>query len=208
MWVHTIKTMKIYHASKLSASLFLCALVLGASSCGSTTPKTCATGGSCQVGDIGPGTGRVIYDAGVPQQWGQYIEVAPSDLQGAEWCDKSNTTVPNARAVDLGDGAANTAAMNESCTTGISIEVSRYDAGGKNDWVVPSKAELDQIWQYAKIVNNLKQDAYWSSTELEVTIANYQFMAAESFRDSRGGPYVKSGKFLTRPVRLFGPINK
>ena len=48
---------------------------------GSTIPSTtqaavvkCAQGGVCNVGNIGPGGGRIVYDAGSLQWWGRYLE--------------------------------------------------------------------------------------------------------------------------------------
>ncbi len=45
---------------------------------------TCATGGSCEVGDTGPGGGIVFYDAGEILPWGRYLEVAPNNWNGED----------------------------------------------------------------------------------------------------------------------------
>jgi hypothetical protein len=56
-----------------------------------TKTEACSTGGTCVVGDTGPGGGIVVYDAGSQQDWGQYIEMARKG-----WFD--GTEGPNASA--------------------------------------------------------------------------------------------------------------
>jgi hypothetical protein len=61
-------------------SIFVVALVVTASVSSTSTqaaaPK-CAQGGVCRIGNIGPAGGRIVYDAGSLQWWGQYLEAVP-----------------------------------------------------------------------------------------------------------------------------------
>ena len=67
-----------------------------------TRTEACSTGGTCVVGDTGPGGGIVVYDAGSQQDWGQYIEMARKG-----WYD--NTEGSNASPDPLGSFACDAA---------------------------------------------------------------------------------------------------
>jgi hypothetical protein len=51
--------------------------------------RTCAAGGPCRIGDMGPGGGIVFYDAGSIQPWGRYLEAAPPG-----WINRMSTPAP------------------------------------------------------------------------------------------------------------------
>ena len=93
-----------------------------------TVVASCATGAECAVGDVGPGGGIVIYDAGSVQQWGRYLEVAcvgwsdgicgGSDLAdpGVPWgC--SGTEISGADGDAIGTGETNTEDIIVGCPT-------------------------------------------------------------------------------------------
>ena len=46
----------------------------------------------CAVGAMGPGGGRVFYDAGSKQAWGRYLEVAPQAWTSTLWTCRSCAT--------------------------------------------------------------------------------------------------------------------
>ncbi len=48
-----------------------------------TANSNCIPGGTCKVGDVGPGGGIIFYDAGVDDFWGRYLEVAPASCEGS-----------------------------------------------------------------------------------------------------------------------------
>lgn len=127
-----------------------------------------------EVGETGPGGGIVFYDAGGERPWGRYLEVAPSDWFKPsgdpvfEWCDK--LLPPTATGTALGDGAANTAAMVGSCSTGAGVAAHGYRGGGLSDWYLPSKDELAALYDvYETLINNgtggiWLSGFYWSSS--------------------------------------------
>ena len=132
-----------------------------------TIPKICATGGTCSVGDTGPGGGKVFYDAGSTQSWGRYLEVAPTDYQvngspRVAW--GCYGTITGATATAIGTGKANTATILATCKeTDIAADVAyKYSTtttpnapGAAGQWFLPSKDELNEL---CKIYSNGSTD--------------------------------------------------
>ena len=192
-----------------------------------STPEislTCATGGTCKVGDAGPGGGIVFYDAGAKQLRGRYLEAAPTDYQVnglrasvVGGCD--NFT--NETATAIGAGKDNTTKILLKCpTAGIAARVAAdYRGGGKLDWFLPSKDELNEL---CKIYSNGRTDTaqyesnqngctgstsptggfadspYWSSSEITALFAWEQNF---NFGDQNFA--TKNSTFYVRPVRAF-----
>ena len=113
---------------------------------------SCAQGGKCKLGYIGPGGGTVFYVA--PDQLmvngngSRYLEVAPIEAEKKmEWsCSwRSRALKTKTR---IGSGAFNTSLMKKACP-------GFYDAvldvgGAKADWFIPSKDELNQMCKLAR----------------------------------------------------------
>jgi len=128
------------------------------------------------IGDTGPsGVGIVFYitDGGL-----HGLEVAPSDQSTSQvWIQGGSTqTTSNGNTeTAIGTGLANSnAIIAQTGHTGSAAQVCRsYNGGGLTDWFLPSKDELDAIW------DNLVDDGagansgvggfanafYWSSSE-------------------------------------------
>lgn len=171
------------------------------------TPLNCRTGGTCRVGDIGPGGGVVYYAAPTRQPWGQYLEIAPVGWSGtvrdpiAPWgCD--NTRIYYLRR-DIGAGLSNTQKILAGCPQpGIAARLaSEYRGGGKSDWFLPTELELGAIPLSLAVQQELDQDGYyWTSVEWGASEANYLYFY--SFAVS----YLtlsKSSALGVRPVRAF-----
>lgn len=134
-------------------------------------PLTCANGGSCQVGDTGPGGGTVFYAAASRQDWGQYLEVAPPGWMPATNSpnygrpDGVSNIDPRASwgqmhvdmgvyGQDIGDGKPNTEVLVASpfiAPADAGKLAAGYSSGtGVNDWFLPSPDELNQLCRYAR----------------------------------------------------------
>ncbi|MFM7762650.1 MAG: hypothetical protein ACKO73_06775, partial [Acidimicrobiaceae bacterium] len=129
-----------------------------------TNNPQCSNGGAntvCKVGDIGPGGGIVFYDAGKDEYWGRYLEMAPKACEGVRlpWRPAGNTkTVYNGSvsqsaaelrvlAKGLGMGKVNTRVITLAIGAGAKPYAAKFaedsTCGGKDDWFLPSKDELD-----------------------------------------------------------------
>jgi hypothetical protein len=133
---------------------------------GSSATLTCAQGGSCVLGDTGPGGGIVFYKANTQEGWGQYLEVAPATWFGGTsdpnslWCDSTNDTVAKlipggtqgltegATATEVGLGWSNSERIARYCTTGAAVMTRMYHGGGKSDWYLPTSDELAEMCAY------------------------------------------------------------
>jgi len=120
-------------------------------------------GSPCQVGDVGPGGGRVFYASPTPIDYaegvsagGTFLEVAPSGWFGGAgeysnaWCRWGAVGV--ALKAGIGDGADNTfrVAMAGGCSPESAMrKVVEASIGGKDDWFVPSIKELNEICKFA-----------------------------------------------------------
>lgn len=139
-----------------------------------TVPATCAAGGTCAVGDIGPGGGVVFFVSSTPFTSAaacgtscRYLEAAPAGwstspasgcaVAGTASTDpkcgwSANTAAAVGTSTALGAGFANTTAMvTLNNTAGHSATAARaYNGGGKTDWFVPSFVELNELCKYAR----------------------------------------------------------
>ena len=181
---------------KRRSLLFLVALVF------STTPVvvgqspvsaagTCMEDGTnCKVGDVGPGGGIVYYDAGSMQWWGRFIEAkTTSTPAGGIWGASSSLTGGSfAELKQLGMGRSNSFFINLDPTSAVRRLA---NSAFSNGFYLPSKDELDALYNYWKISRdtNLKFSAapMWSSTEASSTFAWYQlFQDGTQFTDANG----------------------
>ena len=166
----------------------------------------------------------VFYDKGNDDGGWRYLEAAPSDIViGSDYGHVfgyyrtsptgGNLEVGTTKAT-VGTGKANTEALvqamgNSAYTssdgTGTTTEYAAklcadYEIDGHSDWFLPSKAELNQMYQNLHLLNkgSFSNGSYWSSSEYSANIA-----WAQSFSNGDqdyGGRYVK---YRVRPVRAF-----
>ena len=213
---------------------------------GGRTSADCAAGRSCQVGDIGPGGGVVFYDAGKTESWGRYLEASPASCQksGLTW----RIALPGKRgtkqlpmlyptwataarqrieAKRLGMGKANTALVIKQHKglpqTSLDATAAGYAnslvCGGKDDWFLPSKDELDTLYNVLALTDNdltgnnsfgFTRGFYWTSSEYNNETAWTQlWVDGQQFDREKwlnGDPRKDGGfnPFHVRPIRAFG----
>jgi hypothetical protein len=182
----------------------------------SASSATCANGGLCNVGDIGPSGGYVFYvsqtvinvASGI-SSGGIYLEVAPLAAQGTAQFGCTGTQTPGT-SYSVGSGAANTLAIINSCATaGIAARVtSNLTYAGFSDWFMPSLDEMTSIY------NNLynKTPSLGGFTGLDYGSSSegtngYGYQAYWWFgAGATSGQTNKNYVAYYRPIRAFNPI--
>jgi hypothetical protein len=189
---------------------------------------TCdGTSFTCQVGDTGPGGGKIFYVA--PTTFTQlgavgtmcstsckYLEAAPTSGTNA-WTDATyawsgNTTNAigaTAQGSVIGTGFANTLAMVGQGAGGADANkagtIARAYRGPNNltNWFLPSIGELAEVGNHISMLGISTLNAYWSSSEDvgQAGDANFGYFSAGLALTK-----AKSNSYLVRPIRAFGSI--
>ena len=159
-----------------------------------------------KIGDTGPAGGIIFYDKGNNNGGWRYLEAAPVEVEFRAIWSVHSTQVDNTQE-GIGYGKRNTQLIVETLSkTSGEWDTAAQKAddlvfNGFDDWFLPSKAELDQMYGNLKRRNmgDFKGEWYWSSTEQPGSV---YVAACQSFKDgemSRGG---KSGyRYYVRPIR-------
>ena len=198
-------------ATKEASVGYLVAMALPASFTFPILSVTCAAGGICGVGSIGPGGGTVFYvdssEAGFNEIGAacsphcHYLEAAPTTGNKA-WTDSvfpwsSKSVSIGKYGTDVGDGFTNTLAMAaQDPTPGYAATAALAYEGPSSltDWFLPSRFELSS---FADTVEGLKDAGYWSSTEGGPEWAYLKVIHVFESHVFKGSPeYV-------RPIRAF-----
>ncbi len=172
--------------------------VSGASRVVLNVRTSCADGGTCSVGEVGPGGGVVFFDAGSNQWWGRYLEAAGANLAAGPWCTASMMAPLSATSESMGAGAANTATLESGCSAGVVRAAADLVAGGKSDWYLPSSTELVTLYSQRSVVTGLGSTSLWSSTR--DALGN---VSVVNFADGSTAVDSGSSNFAARPIRAF-----
>jgi len=128
--------------------------------------------GTYSLRDIGPAGGWIFYDKGYYSDGWRYLEAAPAST---EWTDKqwgSYEYMIGGTETGIGTGQSNTSTivklLNDISETNRAAQL--CDAlvyGGYSDWFLPSKDELNLMYQNLKCygVGSFASSWYWSSSE-------------------------------------------
>jgi hypothetical protein len=177
-----------------------------------TTLYAIYTKGTDVLRKVGPSGGLVFYDAGSTQSWGRYLEAAPASTEWTfkQWGDWGTEIGGDAGLTGIGDGQAATdtivSHMESESITGTAAQVcdnheSEYDGTIYDDWFLPSRDELDLMYQnlHEQGLGGFADDYYyWSSSEYDSNVAYAQYMG-NGYQDY--GDKVSSKR--VRAVRAF-----
>ncbi|MBK6338441.1 MAG: DUF1566 domain-containing protein [Bacteroidetes bacterium] len=123
------------------------------------------------------------FDANIGTDWGCF-----------------GTAIPNAQNEGIGFGKANSKAILQNCATpNIAARIcDNYTLGGFEDWYLPSKDELNAMYNAKDLVGGFSDYYYWSSTESRTYYAWIQ-----AFLGGTQGTQVKSSQYRVRAIRDF-----
>ena len=216
-WYRSVKVCRMWVASGAACVLVAAGVVIAAPP---ASAKVCdGTSVPCKIGDTGPGGGIVFYDAGTRQAWGQYLEAVPCLYRDRrrctttswvnkhdprqQWCKADRIglaeRLPTSSAI--GTGRSNTEIIIQACGPNSAAGVAAaYRGGGKDDWFLPSKDELNALYDQRGVVGALANDYYWSSSLDSVSAYNawHQYFGGGNQNSSH-----KVNAMRFRPVRAF-----
>ena len=138
---------------------------------------SCANGGTCLLGETGPGGGKVFYVPGgtftsTGSDCGtscKYLEAVTTCDVGT-WTSKSGTVGVSARGTALGTGFSNTkAVVNYGATSGANHRAWIYENNSFTDWFLPSQDELTILWNARSTLAYCAAGNSLSSTENDET---------------------------------------
>jgi len=148
------------------------------------------------VGQEGPAGGIIFYKVSDSSGGWSYLEAALSDQStGVSWSNITTEIGSAAQEQAIGTGQSNTAAIvgQADCTSGAAYLCYNLSLNGYDDWFLPSKDELNQMYINRVAIGGFAADVYWSSSEQPTDSAYRQNM------DS--GAQGSSGKFNAFHVR-------
>ena len=163
------------------------------------------------VGSRGPAGGWIFYDKGNNSDGWRYLEAAPEDLCASiRWNngkeidrDTGKLIITEATETAPGTGNNNTKKIIKTFGDGkyAAKLCQEYRGGGKNDWFLPSKDELDLMFKnlHSRKIGNFSDFYYWSSSETRLTDVYVKKISQHDF-DALGKDF---SPFAVCPVRAF-----
>ncbi len=158
------------------------------------------------VGDPGPAGGKIFYvNPNTGDGW-TYLEAASQDhIAIVQWGGAG--TLLNTMSTDIGSGKANTeaivGALGDNGGTDYAAKIcSEYTVNHNgvdyDDWFLPSKDELNELYNQKDSVGGFASNYYWSSSEYSADGAWDQY-----FGDGGQGNYGKDVASHVLAVRAF-----
>jgi hypothetical protein len=90
--------------------------------------------------------------------------------------------------------------MLAACTSGAAYVASSYTGGGKSDWFLPSKNELNELFLQRAVVGGFVSDQYWSSSD---EAGSGTHARSQHFGTGGEDAWQKEGVYCVRPIRAF-----
>jgi hypothetical protein len=174
---------------------------------GSTGPEEPPPATTYNLGDTGPGGGKIFYyDAAgftcytsAADTTGiicHYLEAAPADITDLLMTDFSSPT-----ETAIGTGRRNTAIILASNANHPSARAcNEYSSNGKTDWFLPSRQELNELYTNRASVGGKETSSFLSSSS---SYESYRYKQLVINFSSNGNWFVGSGYFDVRAVRAF-----
>lgn len=151
---------------------------------------------NCKIGDLGPAGGIVVYDAGLDQQWGRYLEISPQSCEIVKVAFNSTsskptlytTSVERSKAKAIGMGARNTTMLAEKFA-GAAKAANDSTCSNYSDWFLPSKDELNEAFRHLSHsrtglqltpVGGFDRGYYWTSSDYNGATAWAQYLQTGS----------------------------
>jgi len=179
-----------------------------------------------ELGETGPAGGIIFYrdETGFIQyeyaddEIGvicHYLEAAPTDIDTQlEWINSAlpypgvyEATEKTYEAFGIGMGRKNTALLLSITTTEYNIQTpaaqacNDYSYGGKIDWFLPSKDELNMLYINRTHVSNMKSEWYYCSCGI-VTTAGKEIWG-QHFESGNQSSYYPNPFLFVRAIRAF-----
>jgi len=145
--------------AKTARKLILFVILFGLSACSKTY----------KIGDIGPAGGIIFFDKGKETEGWRYLEAAPESYEFTAPWGFSGVAVSGTET-GIGYGKTNTEIIVSMTSSeradNAAYRCSMLEINGFNDWFLPSKDELDLMFQALYRRNNdpYSHYRYWSSS--------------------------------------------
>jgi hypothetical protein len=159
-----------------------------------------------KIGDKGPAGGWIFFDMGFYMDGWRYLEAAPQDFPSkVEWGSYNS-----ALRTEAGTGKQNTAILlsslnrnGETLRAAQVVNVPKY--GGYDDWFLPSKDELNLMYQNLQNrgIGEFSNESYWSSS---YNSGMYSGPYYKNFSNGQeGSNWYVNGRYslLVRGIRRF-----
>ena len=158
------------------------------------------------IGDTGPGGGIIFYrnpDSFTMTDTGEtahYLEAAPVNQGNLAWASANFTATDiSGTETDIGTGRKNTVLiLAVDSNAPAALACNNYTNNGMNDWFLPSRDELNELYRQKNHLG-ISSGYFWSSSQSFSNGARYQYFDYGDRSDNL--KYVDT--FNVRAIRAF-----